>query len=745
MALPFLPGNSFNRNLGKEKFHKSQHFDYANGTPMLIGEEKPGIGGEPLLGQTLKPKYSVFPKGVGSNAPSWVAFDKQVLSFDAYFYEAVTEKREEKYRVRQCKIYFYLEDDTIQVVEPPMKNSGMPQGTLIRRHRVPLPPPHDDEFYRLEHFNINKEIVLYSRVYTITDCDQFTQNFLRKLGIRLNPPSSVPKDPYSTLRKQMEEGLKPLRPYERIDTLRQFLEHDRHVLRFFCIWDDTDSMFGDIRELILHYFLSDDTIEIKEILGSNSGRDALPVFLQRRMLPKHVPLQTRQPGEITSRTVLNVFGPSGQGGRYILDSLKTGAVNEEFYKDCDLRIGQTINVWGRKVLICDYDEYTKEHYRTKYGIEDFTPVMYKSPASEKIKKTFPPYNGFGSEEDSLCSCLGLLPKPPQRDFKKFIEKDRQGLESNVLRFVGILLNEGGPIDVDRKFIILYFLSDDTIAVFEPSQRNSGRDGGKFLERGRIKKPGQELFKSEMSEYFKAKDLFVGANVSFHGHNFLLIDADEYAFNYMERHADEFPLANIDAVLSKLKNIDESTLKEISQHFTAQDPENTGIIGYDQFRNLIIQVSGIRLLEHEIMTVGRYYSPEQQSEVDIQFLLALSQDQLKKKSFENFSRLLDAFVYRDQERCGFLPFHEARTICMAFRLPLPNDLIQALLERYQDGHGNVEYTKLLSDLNWRQNPLSPSLTLQASTLHEKEWLCETTAHAVKKVNYSSFLEDISKVK
>lgn len=59
-----------------------------------------------------------------------------------------------------------------------------------------------------------------------------------------------------------------------------------------------------------------------------------------------------------------------------------------------------------------------------------------------------------------------------------------------------------------------------------------------MERGRIKKPGQELLKSEPSEYFKAQDLFVGAEVCFHGHNFLLVGADEYTFNYMEKHANE---------------------------------------------------------------------------------------------------------------------------------------------------------------------------------------------------------------
>lgn len=87
----------------------------------------------------------------------------QVLSFQGYFQEAVHEKREEQFRVRKCKIYFYLEDDSIQVIEPTIKNSGIPQGTLIRRHRIPLPPPNDDEYYTVEHFNVGNEIVLYGR------------------------------------------------------------------------------------------------------------------------------------------------------------------------------------------------------------------------------------------------------------------------------------------------------------------------------------------------------------------------------------------------------------------------------------------------------------------------------------------------------------------------------------------------------------------------------------------------------
>jgi len=44
--------------------------------------------------------------------------------------------------------------------------------------------------------------------------------------------------------------MQPLRPYEKRDTLRQFLDHDRHVLRFFCAWDDQEpNQFADTRQV----------------------------------------------------------------------------------------------------------------------------------------------------------------------------------------------------------------------------------------------------------------------------------------------------------------------------------------------------------------------------------------------------------------------------------------------------------------------------------------------------------------
>lgn len=66
----------------------------------------------------------------------------------------------------------------------------------------------------------------------------------------------------------------------------------------------------------------------------------------------------------------------------------------------------------------------------------------------------------------------------------------------------------------------------------------GNAGGMFLKRSRVKKPGQEVFKSEFSEYVKAEELYIGATVNINGYLFFLLNADEYTLNYMENNTDK---------------------------------------------------------------------------------------------------------------------------------------------------------------------------------------------------------------
>ena len=55
----------------------------------------------------------------------------QVLRFNAYFKQTVHESQNEYFRVRPVDIYYYLEDDSIAVIEPHVENCGMPQGIVL--------------------------------------------------------------------------------------------------------------------------------------------------------------------------------------------------------------------------------------------------------------------------------------------------------------------------------------------------------------------------------------------------------------------------------------------------------------------------------------------------------------------------------------------------------------------------------------------------------------------------------------
>ena len=60
-------------------------------------------------------------------------------------------------------------------------------------------------------------------------------------------------------------------------------------------------------------------------------------------------------------------------------------------------------------------------------MEDFTPLKgpsYKSDNECAVEKYIPPYNGYGSYEDSLGNCFTVTPKAPTVDFIKFYYYDK---------------------------------------------------------------------------------------------------------------------------------------------------------------------------------------------------------------------------------------------------------------------------------------------------------------------------------
>lgn len=131
--------------------------------------------------------------------------------------------------------------------------------------------------------------------------------------------------------------------------------------------------------------------------------------------------------------------------------------------------GSEINVFGRKVVLCDCDKFTKDYYRKKFGIEEF-PTIAKPITTRhywKDERILPPYNGWGTHEDSEGNCKSIEPKAPHRDFRKFLQ-----LDGFMLRF-GAKMQSNIAENHDRTFIVTYYLCDDTISVYEIAEENSG--------------------------------------------------------------------------------------------------------------------------------------------------------------------------------------------------------------------------------------------------------------------------------
>lgn len=75
--------------------------------------------------------------------------------------------------MRSVVIYYYLEDDSICIIEPTVQDSGMPQGKRIKRQRLPKNEHGDHHMWK--DLNLGIDLEVYGVKYHITDCDAFTK------------------------------------------------------------------------------------------------------------------------------------------------------------------------------------------------------------------------------------------------------------------------------------------------------------------------------------------------------------------------------------------------------------------------------------------------------------------------------------------------------------------------------------------------------------------------------------------
>eukprot|EP00804_Cyclotella_cryptica_P025317 CCRYP_012420-RA/>CCRYP_012420-RA protein AED:0.06 eAED:0.10 QI:4762/0.8/0.66/1/0.6/0.33/6/1549/641 len=506
-----------------------------------------------------------------SSLPPFLQHDRRVLLFNAYYEESVLQSATEDRRILVCEIYFYVEDGTIEIIRTKQENSGIPQGVFLRRSKVEKPG--SSRFYEINDLKIGNEIMIYGRKFHIANCNGSTKEYVidnHDWNMHEVEPRPLPSDRFAeSIKDKMmrESGLPGVDRKRKMNDLKQVMESmlgketsftDRGMflacgtdaLCFHVVWDDRERLYGDIQYFRLFYYLADDTIEIMRAQAkSNDGRDPFPKLLKRSKLPKS--------------------GRPSEGCDY--------------YTWKDLAIGQALNVFGRVMLIGRCDAFTRQYYASK-GI----------------------CNGFGTEEDSLRSCTGgLNPPPPKKDQK---QRDKSGV---ILRFNAQLVSDKSD-DTSRRFVIQFFMEDDTISIREPPVRNSGVMGGNFLRRHTIKRSNGECY--------SAKDMYVGNTVDIVGHRFLLLNADEYSYKLMECDDRTFPYSS----LPRLQEILYTKQDQIRAYFVTHYDGN-GLLDIERLTDCCNDV-GLKLNKQEIITIWRKMDKKGKGEVAFKKLLALASEE-----------------------------------------------------------------------------------------------------------------------
>ena len=277
---------------------------------------------------------------------------------------------------------------------------------------------------------------------------------------------------------------------------------------------------------------------------NNSGKDPFPLLLNKNKLPKK-PIFTYCPGLLTKEEV--------------------------YYTPKDLILGNYVYVYGRPCHIVDCDEFTRKWYKENLGV-DMNPIKVKRNPPQRVIHPIPSHNGFGSEEDSLLSVFYLNPAGKVHEYYS----DKFKRDKHILRFSAKLISPV-PSDEERKFIVSYYVKDESIQIYEIADRNSGRLSCKFLERKKMKNP-------YTNRYYSEKDLMVGKTIYLNKYTFRLLECDEYTKKYMRDNAEIFRDSDCSEVIARIRtagNVFDNMDNYLVAILKGLDPENKGFISSDE--------------------------------------------------------------------------------------------------------------------------------------------------------------------
>lgn len=342
-----------------------------------------------------------------------------------------------------------------------------------------------------------------------------------------------------------ERGFYRRRP----DTKGRFLEHGANMLRFEGEWREKNVAWKDRRRFVLQYYLADDTIEIIDKSSAYARSGQFSKFISRQRLPrvpldpdseKFVAIPTSAEAEglrfPEAQSVVNMCQQAragykyGEGptvwGRYLspitgkpvyqaptsalephkqihyvhgIPVLTSFATQPDFITAADLICGGIVSILGRPMLLKSCDPYTVAFFLKRLDVdqrEGFVSDPATSATKEREllaphttyqgKSPLPPHIGtlaIGSELETRINATKITPTyRAEPNFNRFYQ-----LANKVLRFEAKLdPSTIDPADARRKFVVSFYLEDDTLAVVEVIKDNRGTTANRFLARGKYR-------------------------------------------------------------------------------------------------------------------------------------------------------------------------------------------------------------------------------------------------------------------
>jgi len=331
------------------------------------------------------------------------------------------------------------------------------------------------------------------------------------------------------------------------DTRKAFLERGAAVLKYECEWREPGAPFADRRRVALQYYLADDTLEILDRSSAYSSGGLFGKLLQRTRMPR-LPVETgkevfllAEVGDAASgltlppaAAVLTASAAIRGGyeyaeggttrakftspitGRPLFEPAPAAPAGDEpagvlggaasirgipvlsslaraptFVTPADIVPGGIVTVFGRPLLVRSADPFAVAYMLHNFGV-DLRPLFVAeatpAAAGAGARVPLPPHVGavaVGSEEETRRNAGKLLPTfRRERDFDLFYQLGGKSLRFEAAMDAALC----DPEDARRRFILAYYLEDNTVSVGELTGNTLGHGPSvvRFLNRGRYR-------------------------------------------------------------------------------------------------------------------------------------------------------------------------------------------------------------------------------------------------------------------